>query len=174
MIEIRAATADDAEQIAKVHVAVWREAYRGVMPDAYLDGLRPEARAPAWREQIADPEARTRTFVAERDGEVVGFFVCGPARLPAPDDHGEMHAINILVTAQHQGLGKRMVAETARTLLQMGYGAMTLSVIRDNAAGRMFYESLGGRLHGRHEDQFEGFSLPCVEYRWADLRTLAD
>lgn len=172
MIEVRPAAAEDAAAIAAVHVTVWREAYRGVMPDAYLDSLTPEARTEAWRERLTDPDEPTRTFVAERAGEIVGFCTCGPTRMNAPEGYGEMHAISILVTAQHQGLGRRMVAETARALQAMGFTGMTLSVLRDNAAGRMFYESLGGVLAGRHEDEFEGFSLPAVAYRWADLRVL--
>ena len=172
MIEVRPAAAEDAPAIATVHVAVWREAYRGVMPDAYLDALTPEARTQAWRERLSDPEEPTRTFVAVRQGQVVGFCTCGPARMDAPEGYGEMHAISILVTAQHQGLGRRLVAETARALQAMGYSGMTLSVLRDNPAGRMFYESLGGRLAGHHEDEFDGFSLPAVAYQWPDLTVL--
>ena len=36
---IRTATPEDARAIAEVHVASWRAAYRGVLPDTYLDRL---------------------------------------------------------------------------------------------------------------------------------------
>ncbi|HEX2560942.1 GNAT family N-acetyltransferase [Phenylobacterium sp.] len=172
MIEIRPATAHDAHDIASVHVTVWREAYHGVMPQAFLDALTPEARAEAWAERLADPEDETRTLVAVRGGQVVGFCTVGPSRLDAPDGYGELHAINILVTAQHQGLGRRLMGEAARALQSMGYTGLTLSVLRDSPAGRMFYESLGGTLSGRHNDDFGDFQLPAVEYRWADLNAL--
>ena len=34
-VRIRAATLEDAESVARVHVQVWRETYRGGMPDAF-------------------------------------------------------------------------------------------------------------------------------------------
>jgi ribosomal protein S18 acetylase RimI-like enzyme len=169
---IRPAAPEDAAAIAEVHVAVWREAYRGVMPDAFLDSLTPQARAAAWAERLSEADEPTRTFVAVRDGEIVGFCTCGPCRLDAPDDYGELQAINILVTAQHQGLGRRLVAEAARQLQALGYRGLTLSVLRDNAAARMFYEGLGGVLSGAHQDEYDGFTLPAVEYRWPDLLAL--
>lgn len=172
MIEIRPAKVEDAHEIASVHVAVWREAYFGVMPQAYLESLTPEARAGAWSERLADPDEPTRTLVAVRGDQVVGFCTVGPSRLGSPEGYGELHTINILVTAQHQGLGRRMMAEAARTLQALGYRALTLSVLRDSPAGRMFYESLGGTLSGRHEDDFGDFALPAVEYRWSDLGAL--
>lgn len=172
MIEIRPATVEDAHDIASVHVAVWREAYFGVMPQAYLESLTPEARAQAWAERLAEAEEATRTLVAVRGAQVVGFCTVGPSRLAAPDGYGELHTINILVTAQHQGLGRRLMAEAARTLQAMGFTGLTLSVLRDSPAGRMFYESLGGTLSGSHKDSFGDFELPAVEYRWADLGKL--
>ena len=44
MICIRRARAADAEAIGAVHVATWRTAYAGVLPDDYLAG--PVAAAP--------------------------------------------------------------------------------------------------------------------------------
>lgn len=172
MIDIRPATVEDAHEIASLHVAVWREAYQGVMPQAYLQSLAAEARAGAWAERLADADDPTRTLVAVRDGRLVGFCTVGPSRLDAPEGYGELHTINIIVTAQHQGLGRRLMAEAARTLQALGYTGLTLSVLRDSPAGRMFYESLGGTLSGRHQDSFGDFELPAVEYRWADLSQL--
>ena len=38
-VTVRDATVDDARAIAEVHVASWRWAYRGQLPDDLLDGL---------------------------------------------------------------------------------------------------------------------------------------
>ena len=43
--EIRRARPEDAEAVARVHVAGWRHAYRGLLPDDYLDGLD-------WRDRV--------------------------------------------------------------------------------------------------------------------------
>ena len=60
-LPVRAATPDDARGIAEVHVAGWRWAYRGQMPDALLDSLSVEDRAEkrrVWIEKPTSPENR--------------------------------------------------------------------------------------------------------------------
>jgi RimJ/RimL family protein N-acetyltransferase len=42
--EVRRATTADAEEIARVNVASWRAAYRGLVPDAVLDRMDPAGR----------------------------------------------------------------------------------------------------------------------------------
>src|SRR5258708_39547141 len=74
----RAARPDDAPRMGEVHVRAWQVAYRGLMPDAYLDGLAPEERAAMWQRGIDDPWPRTRIILAERDGTCRGFAVLGP------------------------------------------------------------------------------------------------
>jgi hypothetical protein len=39
VLDIRRASQSDARAIAEVHVASWRETYRGIVPDAFLDAL---------------------------------------------------------------------------------------------------------------------------------------
>lgn len=37
---VRAAESGDAAGLAKVHIAAWKEIYKGIMPDSVLDGRR--------------------------------------------------------------------------------------------------------------------------------------
>jgi len=55
-VAVRQATIDDAGDIAVVHVATWRAAYRGLMPQSLLDGLSVEARTAVWRRILRDDE----------------------------------------------------------------------------------------------------------------------
>jgi len=55
---LRPAEPADAMGVARVHVRSWQAAYRGLLPDAYLDGLRAEDRAQRYRfasEDVRDP-----------------------------------------------------------------------------------------------------------------------
>jgi len=47
-VTVRHATVDDAPALGRVHVRAWQAAYRGQMPDDYLEGLRAEERAAGW------------------------------------------------------------------------------------------------------------------------------
>ena len=52
-VRVRAATADDAAGVARVHVDSWRATYKGLMPDAVLDGLSVDNRAD-WLAALAE------------------------------------------------------------------------------------------------------------------------
>ncbi|CAN0416084.1 unnamed protein product, partial [Phaeothamnion confervicola] len=49
---IRDAVVDDAVAMGRIHVRAWQHAYRGVMPDEYLDGLQASDRVEMWQGRI--------------------------------------------------------------------------------------------------------------------------
>src|SRR5215207_4157273 len=82
MVTVRPARIPDAPARGRVVVRAWQVAYRGHMPDDYLDGLRAEDRAAYWEEVLRREDLRGTILVAERDGEVVGFAAVGRRRIP--------------------------------------------------------------------------------------------
>ncbi len=60
---IRRATRDDADAITCIHVHSWQHAYRGLVPDALLDGLSVEQRRTIWR-QLLDNNYAMFTLLA--------------------------------------------------------------------------------------------------------------
>lgn len=53
-VELRVATVEDANAVATVHVRSWQSAYRGLIPDAYLDALSVERRTAVWRRILTE------------------------------------------------------------------------------------------------------------------------
>ncbi len=78
MVTVRPATVADAPAMGQLVVRAWQAAYRGQMPDDYLNGLRAEERAAYWDGVLRREDRRGVILVAERDGEVVGFAAAGP------------------------------------------------------------------------------------------------
>jgi hypothetical protein len=72
LISVRRAVAGDARAIAEVQVAGWEAAYRGLVPDAFLDAFTVEVRTARWVELL---EQGSVTYVT--DG---GFLLGDPAR----------------------------------------------------------------------------------------------
>ena len=84
-VALREALPGDAAAMADLNVRAWRDAFAGLVPDGLRFGQRVEPRVRYWEEHLpsAAPE---RTWVAERDGCVVGLCTLGPSRDPdAPD-----------------------------------------------------------------------------------------
>jgi hypothetical protein len=67
-LQVRAAAHGDERGIAQVHVRTWQTAYKGQIPDEFLDGLSVQHRTEAWRQTIAESELPAKgAFVLERD-----------------------------------------------------------------------------------------------------------
>ena len=62
----------------EVHVRAWQSAYRGVMPDDYLDGLQAQDHATRWREHLIAPPSDGHLLVVVEDHRVVGFASLRP------------------------------------------------------------------------------------------------
>ncbi len=144
---VRRARADDAQAIGAVHVDVWRWAYRGQMPDAFLDGLRPDRRAAQWRRWLTDGELDA--WVAEVDGAVVGFAGSGDARdddLPA----GTVELLMINVAQEHAGtgVGGALLAAIDEHWRALGATEAVLWVLPGNARAMATYTHLGWSLDG--------------------------
>src|ERR1044072_2229142 len=77
--QLRAAHPGDAEAIAALHTDSWRRTYRGMMPDAFLDGGALENRRRVWRGRLAASGADQCVVVADAVDRIVGF-VCVFAR----------------------------------------------------------------------------------------------
>ena len=68
MIAIRRARPSDAAAIGAVHVATWRSAYAGVLPEEYLAGLSAMRHAGGYQQAIADRRDGHAIFVAVASG----------------------------------------------------------------------------------------------------------
>ena len=74
---IRDALPSDAAGVARVNVASWRQAYPGLIDQAFLDSLDVEGRTETWNRILR--QTRGRVLVVEDDGVVGGFCAVGPS-----------------------------------------------------------------------------------------------
>jgi ribosomal protein S18 acetylase RimI-like enzyme len=166
----------DAEELARVHVASWRETYRGLLADAFLARMSEPGFTRRFRRLLTDPGDSITLVAADRHG-LVGYAQGGPSRRSAiPLANGgeaEVATLYLLRQAQGQGLGARLMTETARALAAQGATSLMISVLRDNIRARGFYEHLGGQPEAARQEPGPGGRLLYeVAYRWADIRSL--
>ena len=94
-LTIRDAAEADATAMGRLHVRAWQSAYRGVMPDEYLDGLCAEARITMWRSRISRADLPPLLVAVVAD-EVVGFAAFGAAQpSTSSPECGELYAMNL-------------------------------------------------------------------------------
>jgi GNAT superfamily N-acetyltransferase len=167
-VSVRAATLDDAHRIAEIHVAGWRAAYRGAMPDAFLDALSVDDRAARWRDRIGRPTTpEHRTWVAVDGAQIVAFAATGPSRDDdAAADTAELIALYAEPSRWGTGAGRALTSHVLADLAARGATAVTLWVLDSNARARRFYEIAGFAADGGEKlGSFGGASVRELRYR---------
>ena len=89
---LRVAQPADAVAVARMHVRSWQASHRGLLPDEYLDALRPEDRARRYTLGDLAPD-RPATIVAIERGTIGGFATSGPSRDDGQQEGGELFAL---------------------------------------------------------------------------------
>ena len=151
MTVVRRARVEDAGGIARVWVRAWRIAYRGLVPDAFLDALDVDERRERWRERL---EGGDRTFVVEEHG------IAGYCRIVVP---GEVATLYVLPERRHGGLGTALLTAGLDELRSHSVHA-TLWVFNANHAARAFYAQFGFAPDGA-ERVDEGTGLDEIRLR---------
>ena len=164
---VRPADVDDAATIARIHVATWRTAYRGMLPDDFLASLNEAGYAERWRRTIGDNA--DRVYVAENAQGVIGFASGGRERAGEVGYGGELYAIYVMQEAQGRGHGRRLVQAVVGGLREVGFTDMIVWVLRDNAVARRFYERLGGVYVRMQPITIGSALLQEVSYGWKRL-----
>ena len=161
MTTVRRATPEDARAIAEIQVETWRAAYVGLMPQETLDALDVDRRADAWHQWVvADWSAQ---FLAERDGEAIGFVSAGPSR--SEEGSGEIYAIYVRPGSWGTGAGLALM-EAGVAWLAERYSEAVLWVAEENPQARGFYERYGWTPETtRMEEVAPGATICEVLYR---------
>ena len=162
---MRSAVAADAPAIAEVHVASWRAAYRGLLPEEYLDSRTVEVRTQQWNVTFADPE-RGHILVAVLGDRVVGFAqVRSSGDADAPPGTGELLTIYLHPDAWDRGLGRALHDEALQRLEADGHRSATLWMLSTNDRARRFYLRHGWSLiPGLRTQEFGGLEVTDVRF----------
>ena len=165
MFSLRIARVDDKSEVAGVHVRSWQVAYRGLLPNEFLDQLRPEDRAARYTFGSDDPNQRT-TFVALNDGVVCGFATMGISRDSDIPDAGEIYAIYVDPGHWGAGAGRLLMGKARSKLYEMGFFVASLWVLDGNVRAQKFYSIDGWSPDGtcRQEDVW-GVTTNEIRYR---------
>ncbi len=170
MLELRIepASVGDIQKVANVHVRAWQWAYRGLMPDGYLDSLSVDRRALAWEVLLHD-ETIPAPYLAYRGTSAVGLAHAHTSRdTGASATTGEVTSIYLLPEYVGQGIGWRLWLTALDQLRASHHGIVTVWVLETNERGRNFYERAGLVADGETKmHSLGGSAITEVRYRGA-------
>jgi ribosomal protein S18 acetylase RimI-like enzyme len=173
-VRFRAAAADDAAAVARLHADSWRRHYRGAYSDAFLDGDVAGYLLAIWAKRLTSPDPQARTIVAELGGEIVGL---AHTELGESADWGALlDNLHVSYGLKGLGIGTRLMALTAQAVLDSTPGSgLYLWVLEQNAGARAFYTARGGTCVETSADSAPGGdpgrlngNPMCLRIAWPD------
>ncbi|PWI20382.1 GNAT family N-acetyltransferase [Streptomyces sp. Act143] len=156
----------DCERVAEIRIRGWQTAYRGLMPQPYLDGLSVAEDAERRRERFRRSGGSVANLVAEQDGDLLGWAAHGPYRdgeVRTAD--AELYALYVDAARFGAGIGHALLQESVRQCTTSGHARMRLWVLKGNSRARTFYERAGFHPDGA-EEPFEVAGVPVPEVRY--------
>ncbi|MGW0767005.1 N-acetyltransferase family protein [Streptomyces sp. NPDC002676] len=164
-VRVRAMTLADCDRVSEIRIRGWQSAYRGMVPQSYLDTLSVEQDAERRRARFQENDGSVVNLVAERGGEVLGWAAYGPYRDgEVLTGDAELYAIYVDPAHLGGGIGRALLTESVAGC--SAYPRMLLWVLKENAPARRFYEHAGFRPDGA-EEAFETDGVPVPEVRYA-------
>lgn len=157
----------DAEAVGLLQAESWRSAYRGIMPNTFLDSEAIEHRQSAWRDRLSvDSDRRWLLKAHDQEGRLVGF-AC--VELDAEPEWGALlDNLHVRPDRKGRGIGRRLF-DAARewSYEQLGHKKMHLWVIEGNLEGQQFYDRIGGKVAERTVKDVVGVvTVPVLRYVW--------
>ncbi|MGF6723777.1 GNAT superfamily N-acetyltransferase [Paraburkholderia sp. GAS41] len=162
-LSLRPGTAADADLIASIHSASWQATYRGLLPDAFLDGEVARERAAYWQARLNAPGSeRRKVMIVEIACEPIGF-ACFERQ---PDSAWGVLLDNLHALPGHQGMGvgTLLMAAAVDWAREQGESQLYLYVLEGNTPAIRFYERQGWQFAGAEPDFMGGVDITALRY----------
>ena len=150
---------DDYAAVSDIYEQSWRYAYKGIIPQDYLDSI-PHGR---WINGI---NAKGRTDIgAFEDDRIVGTASFCTSRWDKFPESGEIVSIYLLPEYIGRGIGACLLKKCIEELEWEGFRSVILWVLEENVHARLFYEKHGFTATSEiMEDNIGGRELNEIMY----------
>lgn len=164
-IEIRKATEDDIEAIVEIKIDGWKTAYRGIIDDAYLETLDKEEKMAKMRKY----DLQDGFIVAVIESEIVGFCSYIDSNQFSNEYREidcELCALYVKSDLKRNGIGRKLFLYVVNEFMEQQKSKMILWCLKENYAGRAFYEKMGGQKYAEKKEKFGAKEYEEVAYSY--------
>ena len=138
-MKIEKAQIEDVKSIVEINIKEWKNTYKGIFPDKFLDNLTKE------EESIEKCKNKLNEYiVCKINNKVVGFLRFGKNKKGYNDNYAEIYALYIDKDYQRKGIGTALINYAFENLTP-NYKYVLISTLLQNDAN-LFYKKIGGKL----------------------------
>lgn len=150
---------DDRLAISRIYEESWKYAYKGIIPQSYLDNI-PTGH---WAAHLDND--KMHTLVVLEHGDFIGTASYCKSRFSEFAGFGEIVSIYFLPEYMGRGYGKKLLDAVITELTDLGYRDIFLWVLEENSRARTFYEKAGFVMGGKFlDDTISGRKIREIAY----------
>ena len=173
-MRIKQATILDIDTISSIHSKSWKNAYRGILSNEYLDTEVESEHISLWQKRLSSEDQTNKLILLAYKIEIPVGFMCvvlgGDRNLGSCLDN-----LHVLPDYRGQRIGLRLFVEAARwTRKEQMCQLMHLWVLEENYKARSFYNSLQGKIVDRKLSKFGQCEVPVLCYLWDNLSAITE
>lgn len=133
---IRYATVTDIEQMAVVHLKSWKQVYKGIFSQSYLNQLTTQK----WTEQFKKDilSKKIQYLIVAYNDKILGVIGFGTERFLNYAQSGEIYSFYVLPAYQNQTYGKQLLTQVI-SLMKSSYSKIFVRVVVENEKAYQFY-----------------------------------
>ena len=163
----REAVAADADAVAGLLTASWREAYTPLLQPELLRDRLPALHLAMWRDHFAAPRPGIVVLAVGEDGPR-GFCAAW-----LEDAEAYVDNLHMRPGQRGGGLGPALLGRSVAALVARGATRAALTIIDGNDRAQRFYERLGGVTAQPYDAELYGVPTRYRRIMWDDARQLA-
>lgn len=151
---VRSAEVSDAQEIASIHVNSWKSAFKGLMPERYINSYTLDQRNTEWLNVLGSNSEHV--IVAEKENSLVGFLSFNNKSI----DTLELSKLYLCPSIYSKGVGYLLMKQFENSAKASGINQLSLYVLDNNQAAIKFYSKHGFKLaDGYVAEDFEGETI---------------
>ncbi|NLY46626.1 MAG: GNAT family N-acetyltransferase [Tissierella sp.] len=145
-IRTRIANVEDATSISTIHAKSWKEAYKGLLPNKYLN----EIKDTRWVDMITKGliDNTMKAWIAIIEDEIIACTCIGDSRYKGYENQLELISIYVLPEYWNVGAGSLLIDEVLKYAEDNDYVEVGLWVLDGNNQAIRFYEKNGFLSNG--------------------------
>ena len=128
-----------ASAASHLYATAWKAAYRGMIPQEYLDQLSPER----WTPLLGQSSPDQQDFLLLENGQPAAVSSICAARDPSMQGWGEIISLYVHPDRFRRGYGRALLQHDLRQLAGMGFSRVYLWVLEENLRAQSFYRAMG-------------------------------
>ena len=164
-LAIRKALPEDAHSYTDCLISCWQSAYKGIVPDKYLEDMikEKEQRVERFKKVFIDP-GDCEYYCVMNAENMIGFLTINKSRNTDSSYTGEIWAIYLIEEFCGKGFGKKLLDFEIQELKRVEPKEIFLWVFEDNKRARRFYEKNNFRFDGTSREVKYGKILIQLRY----------